>query len=212
MLELTSSDPTVLRTWQAALDLAKTCNPEVAHIHHVTWLAARLFDELRPLHGLGLRERFNLQLAGILHDIGWIEGGKGHHKTSLRIILTTPLLPLDNSERLLIGSVARYHEQTLPSLKHDHYVALDPQQRILVHILGGMLRLADALDYNHRRRVLNVTCEYDEGTIFVHCAVSGNVNNEKKEARKRCDLLAAAFERKIVLRFKEKKSTPGEIS
>jgi len=195
------TDPTVVRTWQAALDLAHTCNYEAAHVHHVTWLAVRLFDELRPLHGLDSHERFLLQLAGILHDIGWIEGGKGHHKVSLRIILTTPLLPLSHGERLLVGSIARYHEQTLPSLKHDHYAALEESQRALVHTLGGMLRLADALDYNHRRRVTDLTCGYDEETIVIRCLVSGDVREEKQEALARCDLLAAAFERRITLKF-----------
>ncbi len=206
MLDLYTDDPTVLRTWQAALDLARTCNYEAAHVQHVTWLALRLFDELQPLSGLGPRERFWLQLAGILHDIGWIDGGKGHHKTTLRIILTTPLLPLTQGERLLVGSVARYHEQNLPSLKHDHYIALEPDQRILVHYLGGMLRLANALDRSHRRRVADLACIVGEEEIRVVCQCAGNVEAEKKAARERCDLLAAAFEKRITLRFKSQSS------
>jgi hypothetical protein len=36
----------------------------------------------------------------------WLwEGWKGHHKSSLRIIQTTQLLPFDNKERLIIGSM-----------------------------------------------------------------------------------------------------------
>jgi alpha-galactosidase len=47
----------------------------------------RLFDELQPLHLLGAQERFWLNAGALLHDIGWIEGQKGHHKTALRTIL-----------------------------------------------------------------------------------------------------------------------------
>ncbi|MEA4906585.1 MAG: HD domain-containing protein, partial [Anaerolineaceae bacterium] len=84
-------DPSDL-TMQAVLQLARNCEYEVQHSHQVTFLALRLFDELKTLHQLGDRERRWLEYAGILHDIGWIEGWKGHHKATLRIILTTPTL------------------------------------------------------------------------------------------------------------------------
>ncbi len=75
------------------LRLAQTCDYEANHSHQVTRLALRLFDELESLHHLGQEPRFWLECAGILHDIGWIEGWRNHHKTALRVILTTPLLP-----------------------------------------------------------------------------------------------------------------------
>lgn len=78
---------------QAVLRLAQTCEFEVNHTWQVTHLALRLFDELQELHNLSQNERSWLIYAGILHDIGWIEGWKEHHKVTLRIILTTPMLP-----------------------------------------------------------------------------------------------------------------------
>ncbi|TLN24103.1 HD domain-containing protein, partial [bacterium] len=76
---------------QACLRLAQMMEYEADHTHQVTRLALRLFDETVELHKLGELERFWLQCAGLLHDIGWVEGWKGHHKTSLRIIQTTQL-------------------------------------------------------------------------------------------------------------------------
>ena len=52
------------------------------HVKFVTGLALQIFDELNDLHHLGNKERFWLICAGILHSIGWVEGGKNHAKKS----------------------------------------------------------------------------------------------------------------------------------
>ena len=113
------------------MQLAQICEFEAGHSRHVTFLALRLFDELQPLHQLGPEERFWLQAGSLLHDIGWVEGWRSHHKTSMRIILSTPMLPFSNKERLIIGSIVRYHRKGLPKAKHDNYAALPPaSQRV----------------------------------------------------------------------------------
>jgi exopolyphosphatase/guanosine-5'-triphosphate,3'-diphosphate pyrophosphatase len=137
-------------------NLAQTCTHEFDHAKHVTYLALRLFDELLHLHQLGAEQRFWLQCAGLLNDIGWVEGWKEHHKASLQIILSTPLLPFSGKERLIIGSIARYHRRALPDLKHDHYKALEPDEREIVNKLAALLRLADGLDSTHLRRVRDI--------------------------------------------------------
>ncbi len=60
----------------------------------MTDLALAIFDQLQ-IFGLGPQERLWLQYGALLHDIGWIEGRQGHHKTSLRLILAEPSLPFD---------------------------------------------------------------------------------------------------------------------
>ena len=124
----------------------------------MTLLALRLFDELQPLHGLGATERFWLHCAGLLHDIGWIEGRKGHHKTALRMILTTPDLPFERREREIIGCVARYHRRGLPTLKHEAFAALSAPDQRVVRRLAAILRVADGLDRTHQGIVKDVTC------------------------------------------------------
>ena len=95
------SNPT--STLTAVIQLAQTCDYDSSHTSQVTRLALRLFDQLQPLHNLGTQERDRLHYAGLLHDIGWIEGWREHHKVALRIILDTPMLPFSNKERLIIG-------------------------------------------------------------------------------------------------------------
>jgi exopolyphosphatase/guanosine-5'-triphosphate,3'-diphosphate pyrophosphatase len=190
-------------TLAAVIQLAQTCDYDTSHTSQVTRLALRLFDQMQPLHNLGTEEREWLHYAGVLHDIGWIEGWKEHHKVALRIILDTPLLPFSNKERLIIGSIARYHRKALPDVKHDHYAALSEGERRVVDALAAMLRLADGLDSSHQRRVRDLACKVTAKKIVIQCAVQGAVVEEQKAAMERCDLMCRVFGRKIKFEWKD---------
>jgi exopolyphosphatase/pppGpp-phosphohydrolase len=183
------------------LQLAESCSYEAEHAHQVTRLALRLFDELQTLHGFGEEERFWLQCGALLHDIGWIEGQRGHHKASLRIILDTPLLPFSPRQKLIIGSIARYHRKALPSERHEHYTALGPAERDTVRTLAAILRVADGLDRTHRSIVEDVSCEVTAQQIFVQCIVSAPAEPERLEALDKGRLLEQASSRQLVIQW-----------
>jgi exopolyphosphatase/pppGpp-phosphohydrolase len=187
---------------KAVVQLAQTCDYEAGHSHQATRLALLLFDDLEPLHKLGLEQRYWLECAGILHDIGWIEGWHNHHKTSQRIILTTPLLPFNNRERLIIGSIARYHTKALPNMSHDHFASLEPEDRQLVRVLAACLRLADGLDHSHQRRVKDLRCKIRSKKIIVACDAISMAEEETAAAQRRSDLMADVFHRLVVINWK----------
>jgi exopolyphosphatase/pppGpp-phosphohydrolase len=198
--EINEKNQSILK---AVTNLAQTCDYEAVHTHQVTFLALRLFDDLQGLHKLGQQERFWLQYASILHDIGWFEGWHGHHKTALRIILNTPLLPFDHKERLIIGSIARYHRKALPDPhQHDHFATLTHAEQDLVRKLSACLRLADALDRTHCNRVKNLNCSITPKKIVVQCDVETQPIEEAEAAQAKCDLLQLVFKRKIILEWK----------
>lgn len=187
------------RRLEAVLRLAESCDYEEDHTHHVTQLSLRLFDELRPLHRLGAKERFWLRCGALLHDIGWIEGRKGHHKTSLRLILEGLDSPFNERERLVVGAIARYHRRALPKDKHDHFAALSPVDQYRVTILAALLRVADGLDRTHRTVVEDLTCEISPRQIVVSCAVRMNPLPEREQALEKGDLLRRAFDRELLI-------------
>lgn len=188
---------------RACLSLAQTLQYEAEHTHQVTRLALRLFDELAELHGLGDEERFWLQCAGLLHDIGWVEGWKGHHKISQHIIQTTQLLPFNSKERLIIGSIARYHRKALPSLQHDHFAALEPGEQDVVRALGALLRLADGLDGSHQSRVRDIAVRVSKKKILIRCAIKSlTAIEEELAATGKSDLLKKVYQRSVVFEWK----------
>ncbi len=188
---------------EAVLRLAESCKYEAEHTHQVTRLALQLFDELQAVHHLGAKERFWLQAGALLHDIGWIKGQKRHHKISLRIILNASPLPFDDRERLIIGSIARYHRRALPSRKHGHFAALKPSERKIVSVLAAILRVADGLDRTQRSLVESLSCKVTPKQIVVQCSVSFPAEIECQAALKKGDLLEQVFQRNLTIELQQ---------
>jgi exopolyphosphatase/guanosine-5'-triphosphate,3'-diphosphate pyrophosphatase len=185
----------------AVTALAQTCMGDMTHTQQVTMLALQLFDGLGDLHRLGSAERDLLEYAALLHDIGWVRGWRGHHKSSLEMIVDNLLLPLDGKTRLIVGSIARYHRKALPSKKHDHYAALEETEQLLVCKLAGLLRVADGLDRTHENRVRGVRCLIDQDEVLLRCSVNGPAPEEEKAAVEKADLFTQIYRKKVTIRM-----------
>ena len=172
---------------------ASSSGPEedasLEHGRHVAFLADRLFDELAPLHGLGKGWRRRLHQAALLHDIGFAEGRKGHHKTSMRKIDADRTLDLADKDRPLVALLARYHRKAWPSLKHRRFAALSGKKREAVRTAAALLRIADGLDYRHLGNIQDITAEITESAVRLYLRTCGECAPERARALKKGDLL-----------------------
>ena len=184
----------------SVIKLAQACKYDSTHSEHVTRFSLILFDSLTPLHQYGFRERSWLEKASLLHDIGWIEGRSGHHKTSLRIILNSFILDLSNKERLIVGSIARYHRKSLPSLDHDHFAALEPDERQKVAELASFLRLADGLDHLGNQKIRNINVDWNDNKVILFCKAISIFSNKHPHTPK-SDLFEIVFNRKVEIKW-----------
>jgi len=182
---------------ESSTQLAKNFSYDAEHNQQVVSSALKIFDELKPLHELGDTERLWLHISAILHDIGLIEGQKGHHKATFRHILEDNTLKLGDNERLIIASIARYHRAALPKKKHKHYASLDKKDRNVVSILAGILRVADGLDRSHTSTIKDVKCEYDKEKITVKCTVENPSEMDREAAMDKGQLLEKVFKREL---------------
>lgn len=202
-LERALKDPAAPRehaeTLQRVLRLARRCRYEIGHAHQVTRLSMDLFNVLRGLHGLGARPRRWLQYAAVLHDVGWIEGAKGHNKASLRIIESARDLGLPSRERRIIGSVARYHRGPHPKGRHRAYASLAGRDRRVVAKLAAILRVADGLDRTHRNVVADVSARETARRVHIVCKVRGSSQQEQRIALEKGRLLQEIFGRELVI-------------
>ncbi len=182
---------------KAVRRLAGECHYEKQHSEHVTLLALNLFDELKPLHKLTNEDRFLLNCAALLHDIGWIEGQKGHHKTAMKLILASQTLPFPDNQRRIIALVARYHRKALPEGSHPVFSQLSDKDKQKTGILAGILRIADGLDRTHTCAVESIVCDVSGKDMLVRCKASGPSIFELEAAYKKSDLLKQVFDKKI---------------
>jgi exopolyphosphatase/guanosine-5'-triphosphate,3'-diphosphate pyrophosphatase len=182
------------------LELAETCSYEKEHAAQVSKLALRLFDRMRGMHGLGAEERKLLGTAAILHDIGWINGQKKHHKASQEIIINSGKLPLSRRKLLMVGLIARYHRKSLPKDSHKYFSELDNRSKLTVRKLASFLRFADGLDRTHQSSIEQIDCQVLEKQLIVKIKSGKFVSEDIRTANEKSDLLEEVFSRKVVIR------------
>jgi CHAD domain-containing protein len=170
------------------------------HSRKVTDLALRLFDDLVPLHRMGNRERFLLECAGLLHDIGWKSGQKGHAGRSADMILSDEALPLDLMERVTMALIAQAHRGKIRSESEGIISLLSPDGRTRVLMLAALLRVADGLDSLHLGSTVSVHCVVSQEQILLEPSALRDISAEKERAREKSDLFNRVFDRPLVIR------------
>ncbi len=158
-------------TFAACIALGRHYGFEEEHSRQDARLAVQIFDLTSELHSLDDECRDLLYCAGLLHDIGYVEGYWGHHKTSYKLIRNAILPGLTEREQRIVANVARYHRGARPKLSHKGFAGLDDDDQEIVTILAAILRLADGLDRSHTDAVRHIDTwlEGDRLVVLVDC-------------------------------------------
>jgi exopolyphosphatase/guanosine-5'-triphosphate,3'-diphosphate pyrophosphatase len=187
---------------------ARRYSANIRHAKVVHQLAVQIYDGIKELHGLFQRERLLLEVAAILHDIGRFIRPSSHHKHSQYLIQNIELVGLTNSELKLISLIARYHAGSAPSENHTDFQKLSPKNKTIVRNLAAILRVADALDREHKERVHSVMVRLESSRVLLipsgdHDQLLANwaVNNKKS-------LFEEQFQRQLEL---QKNFSPEDI-
>lgn len=181
------------------LALRERYDEEPSHSDHVAKLALQLFDGLASWHGLGGRERDLLDGAALLHDIGWSQtpDGRGHHKQSARLITQQAWKGFSPGEVKMVATIARYHRKSPPKPEHAEFHALPAGAQRTVMILGGLLRVADALDRTHTQKIARLTASAGPDALFVRVEPCGAWAAERAMFETKRDMLELAAKRPV---------------
>lgn len=152
---------------EAARALMEAQDIDPPHAKQVARLALQLFDATRYLHKLGVNERFMLEAAGLLHDLGHNRDPLTHHKHSRDMILEAELPVFTERERRIIACVARYHRKAHPKPAHRVYADLRHKDKVIVSRLAAVLRVADGLDRCHMASVESITTTHEGNHLFI---------------------------------------------
>ena len=122
---------------------------DALHAEIVASYAIEIFDAAKEIHGLSDSDRILLEVAALLHDIGYFVNISRHHKHSYYLIYESEIAGLAPHDLLLIANVARYHRKATPRDQHENFRILSQKDREIVLKLSSILRVADALDREH---------------------------------------------------------------
>jgi exopolyphosphatase/guanosine-5'-triphosphate,3'-diphosphate pyrophosphatase len=190
-------EPAVLA---AARTFAARMGHTSPHGEQTRWLARALFDELAEVHKMPDRLGLVLELAALLHDIGEVVHRRSHHKHSEYMILNGRIPGLGSPEREMVAAVARAHRKSEPDArKHTTYAALAPARQAEVRKLAALLRLADALDADHRQKVVRLRAEVKAKRVRLLCEILGNGAPPAVPELYKADSFEAEFDRKVSL-------------
>lgn len=150
------------RVLAGARRFAEACRYERAHSEQVARLCMSIFDQFVDLSmlsrkGRSAEARLLLEVAAILHDIGYLVNYSSHHKHSLRLIMNGDLPGLTARQTAIVANIARYHRRSEPTANHAPFARLSKPDRRLVRQLAAILRVADGLDRAHAQAVESVS-------------------------------------------------------
>jgi len=179
--------------------LGRKFDYDAQHSMTVARIALELFDATRKLHRLGGNERALLEVAGLVHDVGYSIGMTDHHKHSYYLIKASPIMGLSETQRQIVATIVRYHSRALPKPNHQEFEELDIGQRTIVNRLGPVLRLAEALDREHASNVKKLRIRVGMGKVKLRLVGRGGLLLERWAVARNSAWFEKTYKRKIIV-------------
>jgi exopolyphosphatase/guanosine-5'-triphosphate,3'-diphosphate pyrophosphatase len=174
----------------AARAFANRVDHDTTHGEHVRQLARALFHQLRDVHGVPDDHGVLLEVAALLHDVGEVVNVRGHHKHSEYMIRWARIPGLDDTAREMIAVMARTHRKDAGRARQIiNDAPLGKEPRGYLRKLCGLLRIADALDSEHRSRVEQVVCTRMGDAIVLDLVVRDGPSRDDAQLLRKSDLL-----------------------
>ena len=179
--------------------LANHYRVDKAHGQQIRRLTMQLFDQLQELHGLTRHDRLLLKVAAILHEVGSYINPKKHHHHSQYIILNSEIFGLSRADVEVVGLLARYHRHGAPTIAEPTYALLNQADRLRVQKLAALLRVAEAMERAHSRRIRSFTVRPNGRRLEFLVPDVGDLTLENLALRTKGALFSDIFGQDIVL-------------
>ena len=157
---------------QQARRFAARMHSDAAHCEHVRRLAAQLFDQLAPVHGLPPSQRVPLELGALLHEVGFAVNARDYHKHGEYLVRNADIPGLGRHQQALVACLVRYHGEAIPKPHHRLYRSLAPAESDRVRQLAALLRIAVALDARGTQTVRRIEIRVQGKTIWLRVAAA----------------------------------------
>jgi exopolyphosphatase/guanosine-5'-triphosphate,3'-diphosphate pyrophosphatase len=143
--------------------LAKKFDTDIEHCEKVREISLKIFDSTQKTHKMGPRERFFVEVASILHDVGRYVNVNQHEEQSYHIIKATEILGFSDTDIDIVANMARYHSNRTPVARDNGYQRLGVEEKIVVSKGAAILKLAEAMDTTHKDYIERFHVDYRHG-------------------------------------------------
>lgn len=173
------------------------------HARHIADLALSLFDQLAPVHGMGIAERRLLLIAALLHDVGIAVNYYNHGAHGFYLLTHTGIDGLTHRELVVAAYLVASHSGEGSPLKRwpEYREILEEGDAEAIPKLGTLLRLCESLDRSESGNIRSVSCEisWDGAKAVLRPAVAANGEFELRDIRGALPEVEKAFGIEIVL-------------
>ena len=139
-------------------NIAKRYSSSKSHIQGTMNLCLNIFDSMKKVHGMGMRERLLIQIAALLHDCGKYISMGNVSECSYQIIMSTEIIGLSSLERKMIAYAVRYNTTAFADYDEIQMLGagIDRESYIKIAKMTAILRLANAMDRSHCQKVKRI--------------------------------------------------------
>ena len=180
-------------------EIGNKFNFDEEHAKQVAYLSEKLFYALEESYGIAKEYLKYLIAAAMLHDIGNFVSLSKHHKHSLYLIKNIDLAGFSDYEKAIIANIARYHRKSLPKKNHDIYGDIREGDIDAVIKLASILRVADALDREHKGNVEDIKPRVTDKIIALNPVYEGDIPLETEALETKKDLMEKITGKRVYL-------------
>jgi exopolyphosphatase/guanosine-5'-triphosphate,3'-diphosphate pyrophosphatase len=184
-----------------ARSFARRLGYDQQHAEHVRELSILIFDQLQPVHHLPPQSRVLLEAGALLPDTGHMVSHRGHHKHGEYFALNGDIPGLEGRDRAIVAALVRYHNRkSEPASHHLAYSSLNNADKRIARRLAAILRIAEALDHEHRQRVLNLHASFQRVAVTLEVRANGDATEDLRNANRSAELFEKEFHLRLYFR------------
>lgn len=184
--------------------MADRYESDTDHTRNVEQLSLTIFDSIRKISGMDLRDRLLLQVAGILHDSGKYVNMTHGAENAYYLVLNTEIIGLSEAEKTIVANVIRFnsssevpvYEQVAGMMTHVDYV------RMLK--MAAILRLANGMDRSHLQRIQDIRVTVKDNELKIMANTIYDITLEQGLMENRAHFFKQIFGLRPVLRQKRR--------
>lgn len=186
---------------EAARNIGKRYMTNKGHAQILESNVVKIFDCMKPYHGLSKRERLLLQIAAILHDCGKYISMGVPGECSYHIIMNTEIIGLSHRDREMVANIVKYNTLDFTSYE-DFEGKVSEQDYLIIMKLTAILRIGNAMDRSHKQKFKNLKTAFKNQKLIITTETLEDITLERGLFEQKADFFEEVYGIRPVLKQK----------